>query len=165
MGHNLENQVAVPIMPGRFEVKGHTSSLRRNIDTNELWATGLNNCGQLGNNTTIPSGSLSQIPGDWIDISIAQCHTNGIKSDNSLWGWGLGCSLRIPGSNSSPIQATGCWEKVFSLSLAAAGLCVNGSIETKEFNKNYNKGPFTLNDTYIYSRGDNWSDFIPTIDD
>ena len=354
-GHNAEKQVAVPIMPGRFEVKGHTSSVRRNIDTNELWATGLNNCGQLGNNTTIPSGSLSQIPGDWIgigagfttyygikgdctlwtwadtystgvlrkysspiqipgswvcvvggcfhtlgirtdgslyawgnnnfgqlgnglttcvyspiqipgiwsdiaapnnssfairndgitfgwgdnssgqfginttiptsspiqinssfvrifgypvaprfggltnngaffisgngasgalgnnstinrssfvqipgcwiDISIAQCHTNGIKSDNSLWGWGLGCSLAIPGSNSSPITVPGCWEKVFSLSLAGGGLCVNGSVETKEYNKNYNRCPFTLNETYICSRGDNWSDFIPTIDD
>lgn len=90
-----------------------------------------------------------------------------LKSNCTLWAWGYNGQggLGIPGTFSSPIQVPGCWERAFSLHLAGGGLCVNGSVETKEFNKNYNRGPFTLNETYSCSRGDNWSDFIPTIDD
>lgn len=35
--------------------------------------------GSLGNNSTTNRSSFVQIPGCWIDISLAQCHTHGIK--------------------------------------------------------------------------------------
>lgn len=127
-----------------------------------LWGWGRNNSGNIGDNSIINRSSPVQIPGIWINVRAGTFQTIGIKSDGTLWSWGntpRGTAPNNPAS--SPIQipgnytyiSTGCRNSIAIYKLS------------KEYNKNYNKGPFTLNETYICSRGDNWSDFIPTIDD
>lgn len=127
-GHNAEGQVHIPTMPGRFEVKGHSTSLRRNIDTNELWGTGLNNRGQLANNTTIPSNSLSQIPGEWIGISVGFSTVYGIRDDNTLWTWADTYSTGVRCQYSSPIQIPGSWTCVVAGCFHALGIRTDGSL-------------------------------------
>lgn len=127
-----------------------------------LWTWGNNTWGQMGDNTINGRSSPIQVPGNWISAKAGQFQTIAIKSDCTLWSWGQPPLGILPdNAASSPVQIPGKYTYI------STG-CLNSiAIDklSKEFNKNYNKGPFTLNETYICSRGDNWSDFIPTIDD
>ena len=56
-----------------------------------LWGWGLDNRGQLGDNTTINKSSPVQtISGgtNWRQVSCGQAHTAAIKTDGTLWLWG-----------------------------------------------------------------------------
>lgn len=127
-----------------------------------LWAWGQNSDGELGDITVNSRSFPIQIPGTWISAKAGYSQTIGLKSDCTLWSWGTTPNGVTPTRGiSSPVQipgnytyvSTGCRNSIAMYKLS------------KEYNKNYNKGPFTLNETYICSRGDNWTDFIPTIDD
>jgi alpha-tubulin suppressor-like RCC1 family protein len=79
-----------------------------------LWTWGNNSSGFLGDNTitnrcspgtTIAGGS------DWCLVSAGRCHTSAIKTDGTLWGWGLNIQGQIGDgtivSRSSPVTVAG----------------------------------------------------------
>ena len=92
---------------------GNFIAMARKTD-GTLWSWGLNNCGQLGNNTfdagTCKSSPV-QIPGtSWCDVNVGDKHTISLKTDGTLWSWGqnggkLGDDSVTP--RSSPIQVPG----------------------------------------------------------
>jgi alpha-tubulin suppressor-like RCC1 family protein len=80
-----------------------------------LWLWGLNNKGQLGDNTIVNKSSpIQTITGgsNWNSISVGSnttsCTVAAIKSDGTLWLWGLGTSGELGDntitSRSSPVQ-------------------------------------------------------------
>ena len=76
-----------------------------------LWTWGRNNFGQLGDNTIASRSSPVQtIAGGttWKQVSCGGFHTAAIKTDGSLWIWGLGTSGQLGDntivSKSSPVQ-------------------------------------------------------------
>lgn len=76
-----------------------------------LWVWGLNTNGQLGtNNTTIRSSPVQTIAGGsvWVQASAGQAHTASVKTDGTLWLWGLNGSGQLGDntstSKSSPVQ-------------------------------------------------------------
>lgn len=127
-----------------------------------LWTWGNNTYGQMGDNTINDRSSPIQVPGNWISAKAGYYQTIGLKSNCTLWSWGQSPNGVTPTRGiSSPVQIPGNYTYISTGCLNSIAL----NKLSKEFNKNYNRGPFTLNETYICSRGDNWSDFIPTIDD
>ena len=63
---------------------------------NTLWGWGDNRCGQIGNGTSSPNFNTAnnvvtptQIPGSWQSVSCGDISTFAIKSDGTLWEWGL----------------------------------------------------------------------------
>ena len=78
---------------------------------NSLFTFGWNNEGQLGDGTTTSKSSLTQISGEWIDITNGINFTVGIKKDGTLWAWGhnnlgqLGTgTVNSPGRSTTPLQ-------------------------------------------------------------
>ena len=76
-----------------------------------LWAWGLDNYGQLGDNSTAHKSSPVQtVAGgnNWKQIAGGRAHLSAIRTDGTLWGWGrdqygqLGNNLLL--AVSSPIQ-------------------------------------------------------------
>lgn len=77
-----------------------------------LWSWGLNDYGQLGDNTTSSKSSPVQTVAfgtSWKQVSAGRSHTTAIKVDGTLWCWGynsfygqLGDNTTLP--KSSPIQ-------------------------------------------------------------
>jgi len=64
-----------------------------------LWAWGMNNRGQLGDNTTndrnVPTKVSVSGVATWAFVSAGSSYTMGIKTDGSLWGWGFNGSYRL----------------------------------------------------------------------
>ena len=57
-----------------------------------LWTWGRNNCGQLGDGTTTVRQSPVTTAGggtNWCKISAGVSHMSGIKTDGTLWTWGI----------------------------------------------------------------------------
>ena len=77
--------------------------------TPELWTWGLNTNGQLGNNnTTSPiSTPVTTFLGgaNWKQVSAGQAHTAAIKTDGTLWSWGLNDEGQL-GNNTTTQQIT-----------------------------------------------------------
>ena len=76
-----------------------------------LWTWGINQYGQLGDNTIVfKSSPVQTIAGgtNWKQVACGQFHTTAIKTDGTLWTWGsdqygqLGDSTIV--SKSSPVQ-------------------------------------------------------------
>ena len=69
----------------------HTLALKTN---GTLWSFGLNQFGELGNNVVV--GTQSNIPtqvgtdNNWQEIYAGVSHSLSIKTDGTLWAWGLG---------------------------------------------------------------------------
>jgi alpha-tubulin suppressor-like RCC1 family protein len=126
--------VSSPIqIPGNNWVRaskgvGHTLASKTD---GTLWATGLNQNGALGNNSTTYQSSPIQIPGTTWEtgkgkFSSGRSHNLAIKTDGTLWAWGAN-NLGQLGLNytsspayhgrSSPVQIPGTtWSHVGSMS-------------------------------------------------
>ena len=103
-----------------------------------LWAWGDNSSGPLGDNTTIPKSSPVQtIAGgtNWKQVSAGFNNTASIKTDGTLWMWGLNSSGQL-GDNtivrkSSPVQtiAGGTnWKQVSAGFNSAAAIKTDGTL-------------------------------------
>ena len=85
------------------------------------WTWGMNEYGQLGHNQSenqlYRSSSPIQIPGTtWANIKSSNDKMYGVKTDGTLWGWGVYSYLlgqNSPDSYSSPTQIPGTTWKVF----------------------------------------------------
>lgn len=150
-------------IPGTWiQIQAGTSTVVGLKSDCTLWAWGANNSGQIGNNTTSDMSSPIQIPGTWLNFCIGGTTIGGIKSDCTLWTWG-GSYVGDGTSNSrsSPIQIPGLYN---SISIGNRHAFAS-NIASKEYNKNDNRGTWTLDEIYNRKKSDKWSDFIPTIDD
>jgi alpha-tubulin suppressor-like RCC1 family protein len=105
-----------------------------------LWAWGRNSYGQLGDNTIISKSSPVQTVAagfNWKQVSIQLGHAVAVKTDGTLWTWGLGTSGQL-GNNllsnvSSPIQ-TGqggtSWNSVSAGSYSSSAIKTDGTLWT-----------------------------------
>ena len=104
------------------------------------WGWGNNANGQLGTNSTGTVSSPVQVAGgfsDWIDVSMGYFHAAGVRSNGTLWCWGLNGQGRL-GDNTitnrlSPVQIVGGitnWSRVSAGGEFTVGLTTNGTIWT-----------------------------------
>jgi alpha-tubulin suppressor-like RCC1 family protein len=85
--HDVSSPVQIPGTSWSSISGGGNISLATKTD-GTLWSWGLNNYGQLGQNTTIDVSSPVQIPGTtWSSIS-GGTHSLATKTDGTLWSWG-----------------------------------------------------------------------------
>jgi len=103
-----------------------------------IWAWGANASGQLGNGTITPDiSSPIQIGAltDWKMVSAGSSCTLAVKTDGTLWAWGLGATGRLgtgsTTSRSSPVQvgALTDWDKIVtSRNAASLGIKTDGTL-------------------------------------
>jgi len=106
--------------------------------TQELYAWGKNDEGQLGKNDTANSSSPIQIGAliNWSQVSAGENISSAIKTDGTLWTWGLGSSGRLGNSAtvsvSSPVQVGGLtdWYQVSVGYVHAGAVKTDGSLWT-----------------------------------
>jgi alpha-tubulin suppressor-like RCC1 family protein len=105
-----------------------------------LWTWGLGSSGQLGtNNTSIISTPVTTFVGgtDWKQVSSGNSHTVAIKTDGTLWTWGLGSNVRL-GTNDSTTRSTPTttfvggtdWKQVSSGNSHTAAIKTDGTLWT-----------------------------------
>ena len=76
--------------------------------TSTLWAWGSNDDGQLGDGTTVNKTVPIQIGSStiWSAIAAGDMRTVGLKSDGTLWAWGI--TTKIP-LRVQPYSSQTCW--------------------------------------------------------
>lgn len=108
----------------------------------ELWVWGAGATGKLGNNSTASTTFSSPIQTisattNWICVSSNDfsTHTAGLKSDGTLWTWGVGTGGVLGNTSvvtrSSPVQTTGSatnWRFASAGSAATGGLKTDGTL-------------------------------------
>jgi alpha-tubulin suppressor-like RCC1 family protein len=120
LGNNTNIQTSSPIsVVGGFSdwcaigaARYHTVAVRTN---GSAWAWGYNTRGQLGNNTTTQRSSPVSVVGgfsDWCAISAANQQTAAVRTNGSIWSWGLNSYEGNLGDNttvdkSSPVSVVG----------------------------------------------------------
>jgi alpha-tubulin suppressor-like RCC1 family protein len=113
----------------------HTFVFRSN---GTVWGWGSNGQGRLGDNSTVNKSSpvqLLDVFSDWTQISPGQQHSLGLRSNGTIWAWGLNSSGQL-GDNtviakSSPVSVVGefCdWCQLSSGSIHSLGLRTNGTL-------------------------------------
>jgi alpha-tubulin suppressor-like RCC1 family protein len=97
----------------KFITQDENSTVFAIKNNGTLWAWGFNNTvGMLGQNTTTPAYYSSPIQvgalTNWKQVSVGLAHVVAVKTDGTLWAWGLNTSGQLGQSNttsvSSPIQ-------------------------------------------------------------
>ena len=134
-----------------------------------LWTWGSNTFGKLGLNQS-PSNARRSSPTQvgtnttWVTFAAAEAVSYGIKTDGSLWGWGVEGQWGTPtgspaGHRSSPTQVPGTWGaargKIALWTNAAAAISSSGKLYT--WCRNYS-GSLGQNQT----PSENYSDNGPT---
>ena len=122
MGDNTTVDKSSPVqIPGTAWNKvstGNFFSMATKTD-GTLWSWGLNNCGLLGIGTegagTCRSSPV-QVPGtSWCNVRIGDKHTLALKTDGTLWIWGMNSYGRLgvndSSPRSSPTQVPGIWSE------------------------------------------------------
>ena len=114
----------------------HTAAIKTD---GTLWGWGLNDIGQLGNNSTVIkySSPVQTVSGgtNWRFVTCGYTHTAAIKTDGTLWLWGQGQSL---GNNmlthmSSPVQTVAAgnnWKQVACGKYFSAAIKTDGTLWT-----------------------------------
>jgi len=122
-----------------------------------LWAWGFNSSGQLGqNNTTYQISSPVQIGSltDWLTVSAGYANCAAIKTDGTLWTWGVCTSGALGHGNttnrSSPVQvgALTTWSQVTSNKAQMMAVKTDGTLWVWGSN---NEGQLGLENTTNYS--------------
>lgn len=89
---------------------GHTAAIKTD---GAAWTWGLNNCGQLGDNSAgvgTNKSSPVQAAGfnsNWCQISAGNTHTAAIKKDNTAWTWGNNSSGQLGNNSVLPRSSPG----------------------------------------------------------
>ena len=120
----VSSPVQVGALTTWLQVSAHDSYSNIAVKTNgTIWTWGNNDNGQLGQNITLnvsspiqvgPSTDWSQVTGS---VSAAMNHCGAVKTDGTIWTWGLGANGRTGHNNtislSSPVQvgALTTWSK------------------------------------------------------
>ena len=91
-----------------------------------LWATGVNNLGQLGLGDTVARSSPVQIgSGLWTDIAMGTYTNIALSASGNLFVWGGGSNGRLglgdTVSRSSPVQLSGTWSSAVGGSKFSGG--------------------------------------------
>jgi alpha-tubulin suppressor-like RCC1 family protein len=103
-----------------------------------LWLWGSNSVGQLGDNTANNRSSPVQtVSGgaNWAQVSLGESHSTAIKTDGTLWTWGLNTYGQL-GDNSittrvSPVQIAGTtWKQVSGGASHLAAVKTDGTLWT-----------------------------------
>jgi alpha-tubulin suppressor-like RCC1 family protein len=89
----------------------HTAAVRSN---GTIWSWGSGSSGQLGDNTLVTRSSPVSVVGgftDWCQVSAGDAHTAAVRSNGTIWSWGIGSCGRL-GDNtivtkSSPVSVVG----------------------------------------------------------
>ena len=102
-----------------------------------IWAWGCNNCGQIGDNTTVSTSSPVSVVGgftDWCQVSAGSCHSLAVRSNGTAWAWGSGlCGMlgdNTTVSKSSPVSVVGGftdWCQVSASNLHSLAVRQNGT--------------------------------------
>jgi alpha-tubulin suppressor-like RCC1 family protein len=110
-------------------------------NTGEIWATGLNTTGELGNGSLNNSSSLIQTIGtSYTAVSAGNNHGYGIKSDTTLWSWGYNAQGQLGNgtttNSNTPIQvgSSGGWSKIAAGGYHGVGIKSNGTLWTWGYN-------------------------------
>ena len=105
----------------------------------QLWLTGENEAGQIGDNTIIDRSSPVQLPGIYLKAFRGDSKTAlANKIDNTLWFWGRNTygqaaqNTQTPGY-SSPVQIPGTWTRVKGGAMSC-GIKADGTLWTWGFN-------------------------------
>jgi alpha-tubulin suppressor-like RCC1 family protein len=120
------------------QVAGGTSHTAAIKTDGSLWMWGINEFGQLGDNTTTNrSTPVTTFAGgtDWKQVDCGSTHTAAIKTDGSLWTWGRGVDGRL-GTNDLITRTTPVttfaggnnWKQVSCSSAHTAAIKTDGSL-------------------------------------
>jgi alpha-tubulin suppressor-like RCC1 family protein len=138
--------------------------------TPELWSWGWNIYGQLGNNTSVDrSIPVTTFAGEtnWKQISTGRFNTAAIKTDGTLWGWGLNGSGQL-GDNTSVNRSTPVttfaggtnWKQIACGNNHTAAIKTDGTLWTWGSNFNGELGDNTttnrLTPVTTFAGGTNW---------
>ena len=134
---------------GGFPLNDFTSATKTD---GTLWTWGVNRFGQLGDNTTVNKSSpIQTIAGgtNWQQVSCGNSHTGAIKTDGTLWTWGLNTDGQL-GDNtialkSSPVQTVAGgtnWKQVSAGEAFTAAIKTDGTLWT--WGRNGQTFPFVL---------------------
>jgi alpha-tubulin suppressor-like RCC1 family protein len=112
----------------------HSIGVRR---SGTAWAWGLNDIGQLGDNTIVNKSSPVSVVGgftDWRQMSGGACHSLGLRHNGTLWSWGYNTLGRLGDgttvNKSSPVSVVGGftdWCQVSAGSDHSLGVRTNGT--------------------------------------
>jgi hypothetical protein len=112
--------------PG-FAYFGEQTAMLMMKQDGTLWGCGENKGGtQMRGPQNSPRSSPVQLPGTWARIGGTKQCVHGIKTNNTLWGWGLVQYGQLgnnetqgephnPSGYSSPIQIPGSWNRVYNV--------------------------------------------------
>ncbi len=107
----------------------HLSTVAAVRTNGTLWAWGCNSFGELGDETTIRRSSPVSVVGgftNWCQVSAGCCTTAAIRTDGTLWNWGvserLGSETTI--DRSSPVIVVGGFTDWSQVSIEKHGLAL-----------------------------------------
>ena len=148
-----------------------TFSLTVTVIAKRLWRVGYNNHGQLGTNDTTNLNSLTQLGSlsDWDQISTGGSAALAVKTNGTLWSWGLntGGQLGVSGAlvypaRSSPAQvgANTNWSRVSVGGVSALAVKTDGTLWAWGTNTNGQLGTNNVTSTNSpvqIGAGTNWN--------
>ena len=99
---------------------------------------GASDYGELGLGDVISRSSPTQVGAltTWLNVTIANYHTVAIKTDGTIWSWGIGDTGRLGHGNvvsrSSPVQIGGLtnWLQVTAMDDFTAAVKTDGTLWT-----------------------------------